>query len=58
MTTVRKLLLIFRNNKSEELLNASDSLSFDSFKTDITKPLHEKESTLMGNINISSVVSE
>lgn len=58
MTRIRELLLAFRNKRSEELLNAADTLSFDSFRTDVEKPsIYEKESTLINNINILPVVS-
>lgn len=61
MSKVRELLLAFRNRRSEELLNASDdSLSFDSFRTEVEKPIWEweKESTLSSNINILPGVSQ
>lgn len=53
MNKIQKILASFRAKRSEQLLN-SDSLSFDSFKTDTDKPIYEKESTL---INSGIVIS-
>lgn len=54
---IREFLLAFRHKRSDELFNAPDSLSFDSFKTDIEEPIYVKESAIINSGNPFTTVS-
>lgn len=52
----RDLLLAFRNKPPEELLIASDTVLFNSFKTDSDRPMHEKDSSVISNKIVPTAV--